>query len=194
MPDQADRRSDPELIVAAASGDRAAFGEIVERHQRSILHLAQALVRDRQHAEDVLQDTFLAAFRGAASYRGDAPVVNWLYSIARHAAYRLARRSHEVASDERSIERLGQAAGWGEQDVERAAARAELSAHLDKALATLAPDEREVITLRDALGRSGEETAALLGCSIPAMKSRLHRARLRLAGELRDQGGSDAAR
>jgi len=194
VPDEADRRSDPELIAATAAGDRAAFGVLVERYQRAILHLARALVHDRQHAEDVLQDTFLAAYRAAGSYRGDAPVANWLYAIARHAAYRLHRRSHEIASDDRTIERLGQSAGWGAPDVERAIARAELRGHLDAALSTLAPDEREVVTLRDALGMSGEETAALLGCSVAAMKSRLHRARLRLAAELRDQGGSDVAR
>jgi RNA polymerase sigma-70 factor, ECF subfamily len=194
VPDEADRRSDPELIAATAAGDRAAFRVIVERYQRPILHLARAIVRDRQHAEDVLQDTFLAAFRAAASYRGDAPVASWLYAIARHSAYRFVRRSHEIASDDRSLERLGQAAGWGEHDVERAAERAELRAQLEAALEALTPDEREVVTLRDALELSGEEAAALLGCSLPAMKSRLHRARLRLAAELRDPGGSDVAR
>jgi RNA polymerase sigma-70 factor, ECF subfamily len=195
VPDEADQRSDSELIAATATGDRAAFGVLVGRYQRPILHLANALVRDRQHAEDILQDTFLSAFRAAGSYRGDAPVANWLYAIARHAAYRLVRRSQEVASDERSIERLGELAGWGAPDVERAAAQAELRTQLDAALATLLPEEREVITLRDALGMSGQQTALMVGCSVAAMKSRLHRARLHLAAELRSHhGGANVAR
>lgn len=191
MLDQADGRSDAELIAAVVAGERAAFTVIVERYQRPLLYLARALVRDAQQAEDVLQDTLLAALRGAAGYRGDAPVSSWLYAIARHTAFRLGRRAREVVSDDRSIERLGEAAGWGEHDVERAAMRAELRAHLDAALATLDDDEREVLTLRDALEMSGEDAAALLGCSVAAMKSRLHRARLHLAEKLRAQGGPD---
>lgn len=198
MPDEADRRAeltDAELIAATATGDRAAFARLVERYQRPIHHLARALVRDRQHAEDVLQETFLAAFRSAASYRGDAPVSAWLYAIARHTAYRLERRAREVASDDRSLERLGHEAGWGSPDVELAASRAQLRDRLEAALAALPAEDRELLTLRDGLGLSGEETAAALGVSVAAMKSRLHRARLRLAGTLRDEkGGIDVAR
>jgi RNA polymerase sigma-70 factor (ECF subfamily) len=193
VPGEADHRSDVELIAATSAGDQRAFGVLVTRYQRPILHIARALVRDRHKAEDILQDTFLAAFRTAASYRGEAPVANWLYSIARHAAYRTARRASEVASDERSLERLGQEAGWGAHDVERAAAQAQLRDQLEAALETLEPDEREILELRDALGMTGEETAAMLGVSVAAMKSRLHRARLRLAAQLRARGGDHVA-
>jgi RNA polymerase sigma-70 factor, ECF subfamily len=192
--DEAAPRSDADLITATAAGDPHAFGVLVTRYQRPILHIARALVRDHQQAEDVLQDTFLAAFRTAASYRGDAPVANWLYSIARHAAFRLARRGGEVASDERSLERLGHDAGWGSEDVELAAARAELRDQLEAALGALEPDDRAILELRDALGMSGDETATMLGVSVAAMKSRLHRARLRLAAQLRSRGGNHVAR
>ncbi len=187
-------RSDAELIAAAAAGDRGAFGALVERYQRPVLHLARALVRDAQEAEDVLQDTFLGALRGAASYRGDAPVSAWLFAIARHAAFRRGRRGAEVATEDLSLEQLGADAGWGQDDVEVAAARAERHALLAAALDTLAADEREVVLLRDGAGMSGADTAAALGLSVAAMKSRLHRARLKLAGALRRRGGDHGDR
>ena len=196
MLDEAQRsdRSDQELIAATATGDRAAFGALVERYQARVFRLARALTRDVQQAEDVLQDTFLSALRGAAGYRGEAPVSAWLYAIARHAAYRLGRRAAEVVSDDASLERLGLDAGWGTNDVEAAAVHAERQAAVTAALARLPIDEREVLALRDIGGLSGEATAAALGITVPAMKSRLHRARLRLAGLLRNPGGDHAAR
>jgi RNA polymerase sigma-70 factor (ECF subfamily) len=184
--------SDAELIAATAAGDREAFGALVIRHQGAILRVARALVP--QQAEDVLQETFLAAFRFAGTYRGDAPVRSWLFTIARHAAHRLARKRSEVAADERSIEMLGHAAGWGTDDVERAAVRAEQHAQLTAALERLPEGEREVLALRDAAGLSSEDTAGALGVSVAAMKSRLHRARLHLAAELRARGEVDDAR
>lgn len=186
--------SDAELIAATAAGDREAFGVLVIRHQGAILRVARALVREPQQAEDVLQETFLAAFRFAGTYRGDAPVRSWLYTIARHAAHRLARKRSEVAMDERSIEMLGEAAGWGADDVERAAVRAEQRAQLVAALERLPEGEREVLALRDAAGLGSEDTAAALGLGVAAMKSRLHRARLHLAAELRARGEIDDAR
>lgn len=195
MPDEvADPRADGELIAATAAGDRDAFGVIVARHHGAVFRIARALTRDPQAAEDVLQETFLAALRGAAGYRGDAPVASWLYAIARHAAYRLSRRASEVAADEDSLERLGLAAGWGQGDVEVAAARAEERARIAAAMDRLPEEERAVIVLRDALGATGEQAAAALGVSVAAMKSRLHRGRLRLAGLLRGSGGAHVDR
>lgn len=188
----ADHPLDADLIGATARGDRAAFGVLMTRYQRPVLHLARALVRDAQLAEDVLQETFLAAFRAAATYRGDAPVSAWLYGIARHTAHRALRRGREVASDDRALERLALSAGWGSSDVERAAASAQLRDRLAAALAELPDDDREILMLRDGLGLSGAETAGALGVGLAAMKSRLHRARLHLAGRLRERkGGAD---
>lgn len=185
MPDQAAEVRDADLIAATAQGDRDAFGALVDRYQQPVLYLARAIVRDPELAEDVLQETFLAAFRAAASYRGDAPVSAWLYGIARHIAYRLRRRAREIASDDRSLERLAQHAGWGSPDVERAVAHEQLRERVTTALLLLPDEEREILMLRDGLELSGAETAELLGVGLAAMKSRLHRARLALAGRLR---------
>lgn len=184
-----DHRTDADLLAATGDGDRAAFAVLVERYQRPIDTIARGIVHDRQYAEDVLQETFMAAFRAAKSYRGDAPVSSWLYAIARHAAYRHVRRATEIAADSRTLEELGRAAGWGSEDVALAADRARERECLQSALGQLTPEERELLTLRDGLGLSGEEAAALLGITIAAMKSRLHRARLRITAALRGEPG-----
>lgn len=190
-PDDADDR---DLMLRVAAGDRAAFAVVVERHRGAVFRLARLLTGDVAAAEDVLQETFLAALRGAAGYRGEAPVASWLYAIARHAAHRLARRADQVPWEAQALEALGAAAGWGQPDVERIVAAAETREAMVRALAGLSLEEREILALRDVEGWSGEETARALGLSLAAMKSRLHRARLHLAAELRQQGGPHVAR
>lgn len=190
MPDQADDR---ELMIRASAGDRAAFGAMVDRYGGRVFHLARALVRDDATAEDVLQDTFLAAWRTAASYRGDGAVASWLYAIARHAAQRRGRRADQIATDDRSLEALGAAAGWGQPDVLAIVARGEDRAALEAALASLPADDRLALWLHHVLDQTFDDTAAVLGCSVAAVKSRLHRARLALAASLR-QGGDHVAR
>lgn len=192
MPDQVSQdATDRALIAAAAGGDRPAFGALVVRHQAALYRLARVLTGSADAADDVLQDALVGALRGVAGYRGQASVRSWLYAITRHAAYRRARRADQIPTEADSLERLGAQAGWGQGDVEAAASLAEDRARLSRALERLPLDEREVIVLRDVDGLSGDETAAALGLGLAAMKSRLHRARLHLAGALRQEGGLD---
>ncbi|MEZ4399432.1 MAG: RNA polymerase sigma factor [Kofleriaceae bacterium] len=186
MPDEEDRA----LIALAGAGDRAAFTALVDRYSARVFHLARALVRDDATAEDVLQDTFLAAWRSAASFRGDGAVAGWLYAIARHAAHRRGRRADQVATSDASLEQLGAAAGWGQPGVAEAVARAEASGALAAALADLPDDDRTALVLHHLLDQTFAETARVLGLSVAATKSRLHRARLQLAARLRRPGGS----
>ena len=196
MPD-ADAKSlnptDAELMRQAGAGDRAAFGEVVTRHQASVFRLAGILARDRASAEDLLQQTFLSAWQAAAQFRGDASVRTWLFAIARHAAFRHAeRRAREPiadtpldALDERAeLLALGLSAGWGSASPEALVLAAEDRARVEAALGRLDADDREILTLRELEDLPGDETARLLGISVAAMKSRLHRARLRLAAAL----------
>jgi RNA polymerase sigma-70 factor (ECF subfamily) len=178
-------RPDDDLIRAAAAGDRVAFGELVARHQAAVYRLARAMAGTA--AEDVLQDAFVDAWRGAATYRGDASVKAWLLAIARHAAVRNGLRRAPIATEEATLEQLGAAAGWGE-DAEALIAVAQRRDCVGRALARVAPDDREILILRDVEDLSGEETARALGIGLAAMKSRLHRARLRLAAALREGG------
>jgi len=182
---------DDDLIARACEGDRSAFASIVDRHAPAVLRLARAMTTDGATAEDVAQEAFLNAFRAAATYRpGVASVRTWLFAIARNEARRALRRHDPPASQVEPLMTLGLEAGWGQELPEQALGRAEEDERLASALASLAPDDREILVLRDLESLSGETVAELLGLGLPAMKSRLHRARLRLLAALRmSEGG-----
>jgi RNA polymerase sigma-70 factor (ECF subfamily) len=187
-------RPDAELIRAAAAGDRTAFGALMVRHQASVHRFARALTGSPAAAEDVLQETFLAAWRHAGTYRGESSLRSWLFAIARRQAFHLRRRPAGESSTDESLEQLALAAGFAaEAGPERAVMAAQGRARLAAALEALPPDETEVLLLRDVEEFSGEETAGTLGLTMAAMKSRLHRARLRLAAALREED-ADASR
>lgn len=182
-----ERLTDQTLLTQAAAGDRDAFGTLVARHQASVYRFARGVVAAPADAEDVLQQTFLAAWRAAGRFRGESSVRTWLFTIARNAASTLRARAARLPDVETPLDELGLAAGWGSDDPETTAMAAERHAALQTAFQTLAPADREVLTLRDLEELSGEDTAVLLGLSLPAMKSRLHRARLTLAARVRQE-------
>jgi len=181
-------RSDTDLLTQSASGDTHAFDLLVVRYAADVHRFVGSLGVHGADAEDVLQDTFLAAWRGAATYRGDGTARAWLFSVARNAVRHSVRR--RVGEPERfapleaidSLEAMAEAAGWGSDAESTARDTAEL---VRTALARLAPTDREILVLRDMEGLSGHETAAALSLSLAGMKSRLHRARLRLAALVR---------
>lgn len=156
---------------------------------------ALRLTKDESLAEDVLQDTFLVAMRGLGGWRGEGSFRGWLYAVARSRVLMARRRKagepnsfESLGSQEslESLEVLGLQAGWGSpMDTEALAARVQQQSVLEAALAGLDPADREVLVLRDLEGLSGEETAQALGLSLPAMKSRLHRARLRVVAAVK---------
>jgi RNA polymerase sigma-70 factor (ECF subfamily) len=168
---------DDELIRRTARGDHAAFDQLVQRHEAAVLRFLRLLVRC--DAEDILQDTFFAVYRSAAQYRGEASFRTWLFRIAKNAAYqaRLRRARHgEWTSEFPTL--------IGYDDPEQQAIRGQRLKVLNRALATLDAEDREVIVLRDIRGLSGEDTARVLGITLAAMKSRLHRARTRLVSAM----------
>lgn len=177
--------TDRELIARTAEGDRRAFEQLVERHAAAVLRLAVAVSGDTSAAEDALQQTFLSAYQHASGYRGDASVRTWLFTIARNAAYRLRAKAEREQPVEEPLMKLGAEAGWGTEDPEAIAIAAERKEALREAMARLCTADREVLVLRDLEGLSGAEAAQILGLGERALKSRLHRARLRLAAALR---------
>lgn len=179
---------DRELMARVVQGDRSAFSALVARHRDLVWRSVRYRVADDTVGEDVLQETFLAVWRGARSYGGEAPVTAWLRGVARQQAARTWRRHVGEPSTFDAVEDLGGPAGWGSQNPEQAAQRAEDSAAVRQALAHLPEEDRVAIELRDLEGLSGPEAAAELGVSLDALKSRLHRARLRLMAELRRTG------
>jgi RNA polymerase sigma-70 factor (ECF subfamily) len=177
---------DAALLGAAAGGDAAAFATFVRAHQEAARRHLRAFT-GQDDVEDALQEAFFAAWRAAGSFRGSASARGWLFTIARNAVRHLQRRRVDEPATLESLEALAERGGWGapaaaaEEDA--ATTARELVA---AAFARLPAGEREVLSLRELDGLSGEETAALLGVSLPAMKSRLHRARLHLAAVVRE--------
>ncbi len=177
---------DGQLIVRIGGGDRTAFSELVRRHQSALYRYVRALTRNDADAEDALQRTFLSVWRSAASLRSEASEKSWLFTIARNAAFRQMRPRPESPMDPETLASLGENAGFGDDLPDDVVQRFQERARLEAALERLPLDEQEVLVLRDLEGLSGEDTAWVLGVSLAAMKSRLHRGRLRLLAELKE--------
>lgn len=180
--------NDAARLELARAGDRAAGEAFVAAHLDAVWRYARVVTGDEVAAEDIVQETFLAALRGQAPLAGDS-ARGWLLTIARNASFRARRRRAGEPGRFEALDELGAAAGWG-ADPEAAVAAAERLEQVQAAMARLSVEDREVLLLRDVEGLDGAQTAQLLGLDLAAMKSRLHRARLRLMGELR-QGGVD---
>jgi RNA polymerase sigma-70 factor (ECF subfamily) len=192
MPDrhsQDDSELDRGLIARSAAGDRRAFERLVERHAAAVLRLATVLTHDPASAEDALQQTFLSAYRNVASFRAEASVRTWLLTIARHEAFRLRAKHRREDLMEEPLMTLGLEAGWGSDNPEALAIAAQRRDALKRALQGLPEADREVLILRDLEGLRAAEAAQVLGIGERALKSRLHRARLKLAVALRASAG-----
>ena len=177
--------SDGELLSRTAAEDHRAFNAFVDRHQGAVFRYLSVRTGSAADCEDVLQETFVAAFRGCESYRGEGSARSWLFGIARNFSKRIYRKRVGEPDEMVPLEELGLQAGWGSPPWTGSFLETlERRDTLEKALARLSPDEREILVLRELEGLSGEETAAVLELSLPAMKSRLHRARLTLAAVL----------
>jgi RNA polymerase sigma-70 factor (ECF subfamily) len=172
-------RSDEALLAKAADGDAASFEALVARHGDALYRFATRICRNSGDADDALQDGLLAAWRGASTYRGDASARTWLYQVVVHACRRRGRRRAGEPEAHEDIAGAAALAGNESRSDDRAGAR-QVAAAMERALASMSEEAREVLLLRDVEGLSGDETAAALGIALAAMKSRLHRARLEL--------------
>jgi RNA polymerase sigma-70 factor (ECF subfamily) len=171
--------SDEALLRRAGTGDAGAFEALVTRHGPALYRFAVRTCGPGRDTEDAVQDALLAAWRGAAGFRGESAARTWLLQIVVNACHRRHRRR---AGEPGMLEPLDAAAGQpdaGTGPEERTQAR-EVGRAIDRALAAMSAEAREVLVLRDVEGLSGEETAAALSLPLAAMKSRLHRARLEL--------------
>jgi RNA polymerase sigma-70 factor (ECF subfamily) len=181
---------DDELIARLQAGDQAAYAQLVEEHAGKIYRLALRLMGNEADAEDVLQETFLSAFKSIDRFEARSSLSTWLYRIASNAALmRLRRKEPEQVSVDEPVERddgeliprqLFDFCCLPEEDLLREEARAEMQRAVDE----LPPSLRSVFILRDIEGLSTEETAEALDLSVSAVKSRLMRARLKLRERL----------
>lgn len=177
------------LVLAAKRGDATAFEELVNRYERKIFRLTMNITRNREDAEDAMQDAFLKAYSHLQTFQEDSRFYTWLVRIAANEALmRLRkRRPNQFSIDEplegdddlmpREIE------DWGPSPEQRFA-QTEMHEILSKVIDQLDPEYRTVFVLRDIEELSTEETAAAVGISVPAVKSRLLRARLKLRQKL----------
>ncbi len=178
------------LLGQAREGDTRAFAELVRRYEGKIFRLAQHITQNREDAEDVLQETFMKAYEHLDQFKGDSKFYTWIVRIAvNQALMKLRRRKtdksvsldEQIDTGEDTVVR--EIAAWGE-DPEQQFSREELGQVLDNAIQSLEPPYRSVFVLRDIEDLSTEETAEALGLSVPAVKSRLLRARLQLREKL----------
>jgi RNA polymerase sigma-70 factor, ECF subfamily len=187
---------DRALLAAHIDGDPDAFGVLFARHRDRLWAVALRTTGDPEEAADALQDAMIAAFRRAASYRGDAAVTTWLHRVVVNACLdRLRRRKVRLA--EPLPDDLDERAGRGalvtstrgapgpEDPADRAVADERRTAVL-AALETLPIEQRAALVLVDMEGYSVEETAAILECAPGTVKSRCSRGRSRLAPLLAD--------
>jgi RNA polymerase sigma-70 factor (ECF subfamily) len=178
------------LVEAARSGNIGAFESLVRRYDRNVFRIAQHITQNREDAEDVVQDAFLKAYQNLGQFQGQSKFYTWLVRIAvNEALMRLRRRRPErmvsidedVKTEEDSMPR--EIADWS-PNPEQLYTQSELKEILGKTIQGLPPSFRTVFVLRDVEGLSTEETASALELSVPAVKSRLLRARLQLRERL----------
>jgi RNA polymerase sigma-70 factor (ECF subfamily) len=175
-------QSDDQLVQAAQAGDRRALEALLDRHQRSVWRFGMKLCANPDDAQDVLQETLLAAVRTLPAFRGESAVSTWLYTIARSFCLKKQRQSKFAPEAMESLDAgpVSEARAVPDQErgPEELVAGKQLGAVLEEAIDALAPAYREVLLLRDVEGLSAPETASVLGLSVEAVKSRLHRARM----------------
>jgi RNA polymerase sigma-70 factor (ECF subfamily) len=186
--------SDGELVERARKGDRDAFRQLVERYQRKIATLALGMLRNREDALDVVQETFTKAFQSLDRFKGDASFYTWTYRIAVNLCIDHQRREAKMPlanlepreGGERAADPVTLLVDGAEQgDPFQRTRDAEIARGLATAIAELTPEHRAVILLREVDGLSYEEISRVLDCPKGTVMSRLHYARRQLQERLR---------
>jgi RNA polymerase sigma-70 factor (ECF subfamily) len=182
-PSAENREIDHELVLRAQRGDKRAFGMLVDKYQRKLARLLSRMVRDQSEIEDIVQDTFIKAYRALPNFRGDSAFYTWLYRIGVNTA-----KNHLVSLGRRPTVSTGveieDAENFEDADELRTMETPE-SSMMTKQIAqtvndtvTSLPEElRTAITLREIEGLSYEEIATIMNCPIGTVRSRIFRAR-----------------
>jgi RNA polymerase sigma-70 factor, ECF subfamily len=185
--------SDVELMLRVKVGDHEAFRELIERHQRAVINVIHRAIGDVWEAEDLAQRVFIQVFRSAPRYKPTAKFTTWLFTIthntilnehrrrARHAAQSLDALEQPDDSNEAGV----QIADKHAVDPSRAVAERELQERIHAAIQALPEAQRTAVILCRFEGLPYEQIAAVLHCSVSAVKSLLHRARQTLKEQLR---------
>jgi RNA polymerase sigma-70 factor (ECF subfamily) len=185
MAAESDVKNEGALLRAARGGDRSALSALLEQHQQRVFGFGMKMCGDVEDARDVAQETLLTMVRSLPSFRGEATISTWLYTVARSFCIKKRRRTkgapaHHEPLDQATQEESAAPAPSPEQTLLSREARDAVAAALDQ----LEPEAREVVVLRDIEGLTAPEVAQVTGLSVPAVKSRLHRARRVLREQL----------
>ncbi len=181
--------NEEELIKSAQTGDRSALAQLVKTYEQTVYNFAFKICRNKERAEHTMQETFLSMVKSISQFSGKSKLSTWLYTVVSNHCLMLARSSkkHIAASldDEENYVNESDVAEW-KITPDKVTENNELKKLLDEAIQKLPADYRIVFLLRDVEGLSTEETGKVMELSVPAVKSRLHRARAFLRNELNE--------
>ncbi len=188
--------SDTELVAKASSGDKDAYRLLVEKYQQRVFAIAFDVVRSREDAEDIAQESFVKAYLSLPDFKGESSFYTWLYRIAYNMAIDFKRRivrrgGAPVEFDEARVDAVAEGGGAMQNrfgSPQELMLRKEESQQIQKVLTEISPEHRTVITLREIEGLSYEEIADVVGVSKGTVMSRLHYARKHLQQGLQALG------
>lgn len=187
MIDTSNNITEEQLIAEAQSGDLKALAQLVKNHEQTVYNFAFKVCRDKDRAEHAMQETFLSMVKSLKQFSGNSKLSTWLYTIVSNHCLMLARSKkkyeHTTLENDEGLADDRKIVDW-KYTPEKLAENEELKVLLDEAIKRLPPDYRVVFLLRDIEGLSTQETSEIVELSIPAVKSRLHRARAFLRDEL----------
>lgn len=176
-----------QLINQAQTGDRNALAELVKNYEKTVYNFSFKICRDPEKAENTMQETFMSMVKSLKQFDGKSKLSTWLYRVVvNHCLMDLRKKKHNFVSiddDEGEVPEGHLIPDWKNVPAD-VVENNELKNILDEAINKLQPDYRVVFVLRDVNGLSTEETAKITDLSVPAVKSRLHRARSFLRNEI----------
>ncbi len=179
-----------ELIAKAQKGDKASLAKLVKSYEQTIYNFAYKVCRNRERAENTMQETFLKMVKNLDQFSGKSKLSTWLYSIVSNNCLMMIRsdksKKFSFAKDETDWENNFKTFDWNFQP-EKITENNELKKVLDDSIEKLPQDYKVVFLLRDVEGLSTEETGKATNLSVPAVKSRLHRARAFLRNEISEK-------
>lgn len=182
--------TDQALIARVQRGEKQAFDLLVRKYQIKIAHLVARYVRNQGDVEDVVQETFIKAYRAIGRFRGDSQFYTWLYRIAVNTAknYLVAAGRRPPGQDIDAVDAVQSHAGHPLRETntpEASLRRDQLAARIRQAIDALPPELREAIILRELEGMNYEEIALAMECPIGTVRSRIFRAREAIEKEIR---------
>jgi RNA polymerase sigma-70 factor, ECF subfamily len=182
------------LIELAKEGDKKALSELVKKYEQTVYNFSFKVCRDKDKAENIMQETFLSMIRSLNQFDGRSKLSTWLYRIISNHCLMNARkqktRYFASLDDDENLYEDKFAADWNTIPY-KSVENIELKNILDNSISKLAPEYRLAFLLRDVEGLSSEEAAKVLELSVPALKSRLHRARAFLRNEINEAFGNE---